>query len=221
MRILVVEDHPALGDGIVKALKQAGYAVDLAVDGEAANDCLRADLFDMLVLDLNLPKLDGLAVLKQLRGQGDNLPVVILTARNDVSDRIRGLDLGADDYLAKPFELEELEARVRALLRRQSKTKNTTLTCANLCFDTITRICTCDGVAIDLPPRELSVLEALLRKKGQVVDKDHLASQISNFDEAITPNAVELYISRLRKRVGTTGVGIKTVRGLGYLLDEQ
>jgi DNA-binding response OmpR family regulator len=221
MRILVVEDHPALGEGIVTALGQAGYAVDIATDGEQADDFLRADKYDMLVLDLNLPKMDGLEVLKLLRERSDPLPVLILTARNDVSDRIRGLDLGADDYLAKPFELGELEARVRALLRRQTSQKNTALQCGEIVFDTVGRTCRIKDSLIELPRRELCVLEALLLKKGQVVDKEALASHVANFDDALTPNAIELYVSRLRKRLDQADVMIKTVRGLGYLLDKR
>ncbi len=195
MRVLVVEDHAALADGIARSLQQAGYAVDVISDGEEADEILR-----------------------RLRHRGSESAVLILTARNDIDDRVRGLDLGADDYLAKPFELVELEARVRALMRRHAGTHNTRITCGRLTYDTVARRAMIDGQDIEIPRRELNILEILLLRLGHVLSKEQITDQLAGFEDDISANAVELYISRLRKRVETADVKIQTVRGLGYLL---
>lgn len=218
MRVLVVEDHAALADGIAGSLRQSGYAVDVIADGEEADDVLRTQEYGLVVLDLNLPKLDGLEILKRLRHRGAESAVLILTARGDIEDRVKGLDLGADDYLAKPFELVELEARVRALMRRNAGTHNTQLKCGKLSFDTVARRVTIDGADVDIPKRELNILEILLMRVGHVLSKEQIVDQLAGFEDDISANAVELYISRLRKRVEAADVKIQTVRGLGYLL---
>lgn len=221
MRILVVEDNAALADGISRALDKAGFAVDVSGDGEEADDILATQTFDLVVLDLNLPGRDGLDVLKRARARGCSAQVLILTARDRLEDRVAGLDLGADDYLTKPFELAELEARVRALLRRHGGHKKTVIELGNLSYDTVARRLSLNGNAVDLPRRELCLLELLVSRAGKVVSKEQIADSLVNFDEEISPNAVELYISRLRKRLQDGAVEIKTVRGLGYLMDKS
>ncbi|MDP2698439.1 response regulator transcription factor [Thalassospira sp.] len=218
MRVLVVEDHEALADGIARSLQHAGYAVDVIADGEEADDILRTQEYGLVVLDLNLPGMDGLEILKRLRDRQSECAVLILTARNNIDDRVRGLDLGADDYLAKPFELVELEARVRALMRRHAGTHNTTLRCGILSYDTVARRAMINDQDIDIPRRELAILETLLLRAGHVISKDQIADQLAGFDDDLSGNAVELYISRLRKRLEPAGIRIQTVRGLGYLL---
>ena len=218
MRVLVVEDHAALADGTARSLRKSGYAVDVIADGEEADDILRTQEYGLVVLDLNLPKLDGLEILRRLRHRGAESAVLSLIARGDIEDRVKGLDLGADDYLAKPFELVELEARVRALMRRNAGTHNTQIRCGQLVFDTVARRVMIHGDDIEIPRRELNILEILLLRLGHVLSKEQIADQLAGFEDDISANAVELYISRLRKRVEAAEVKIQTVRGLGYLL---
>lgn len=220
MRLLVVEDNAALADGISRALEKAGFAVDVLGDGSEANEVLRTQKFDLVVLDVNLPGMNGLQVLSEMRKRGATTQVLILTARDKLEDRVAGLDLGADDYLTKPFDLPELEARVRALLRRATDHKSPEIVLGSLVFDTVARRVFLEDKPLDLPKRELSLLEILLARAGQVVHKEHIADGLANFDDEITPNAIELYVSRLRKRLHKGGIVIKTVRGLGYLLEK-
>jgi len=220
MRILIVEDDEILSDSLIRAMAGAGYATDHAADGEHALAMLLDGHYDLAILDLNLPRLDGLAILKQVRVRKPALPVIILTARDSVEDRVRGLDLGADDYLAKPFSVAELEARVRALLRRGQGGGGATLACGSLTFDSIGRRAMLDGTAVELSARELSVLETLLFRQGKVVSKDQLIESLCAWGEEVTPNAIEVYMHRLRKKLEPGGVAIRTVRGLGYLLDK-
>lgn len=219
MRVLVVEDNVALADGICSALTQLGFAVDVLGNGLEADEVLRIQDYDAIVLDLNLPGCDGLEVLKNLRARRDNTQVLILTARDQVHDRVQGLDLGADDYLTKPFELVELEARIRALLRRTGE-KSPVVQIGNLQFDSVSKTAQIDGVSLDLPKREYNLLELFISKTGQVISKEQIADSLANFDDEITPNAVETYVSRLRKKIKPGGLNIKTVRGLGYLLEK-
>ncbi|MDV7340224.1 response regulator transcription factor [Terasakiella sp. A23] len=220
MRVLVVEDNIALADGIASALAQLDLAVDVLGDGVEADEVLRTQDYDVVVLDLNLPGCDGLEVLRNLRARQTNTQVLILTARDQIEDRVQGLDLGADDYLTKPFELIELEARIRALLRRVSGHKSPVVQVGKLQFNTVSRLAQVDGQVLDLPKREFCLLELFVAKIGQVISKEQIADGLANFDDEITPNAVELYISRLRKKLKETGLNIKTVRGLGYLLEK-
>lgn len=220
MRILVVEDNAALADGISSALTRMEMAVDVVGDGSEADDILRTQEFNLVVMDLNLPGYDGLEVLKRYRQNGGKAQVLILTARDGLSDRVKGLDLGADDYLTKPFDLVELEARVRALLRRQSGLKSPEIKVGELVFDSVARRASLAGVPMDLPRREFCLLELLISRAGQVVSKEQIADSLANFDQDISPNAVELYISRLRKRLSPADINIKTVRGLGYLMEK-
>jgi DNA-binding response OmpR family regulator len=218
MRILFVEDDRELADGILRALRQADYAVDWVADGEIADGVLKTESFDLIILDLTLPRLDGFEIIKRLRNRGSHVPVLILTARCDIENRVLGLDLGADDYLPKPFALSELEARLRALLRRSQGVGTTQILLGPLAFDSIGHRVTLDGNPLELPRRELCLLEILLRRAGKVVSKEQIADQLFSFDEDAGLNAVEIYICRLRKKL-EPAVSIRTVRGLGYLLD--
>jgi two-component system, OmpR family, response regulator len=220
MHILIVEDDEILSDSLIRAMAGAGYAADHVADGEHALSMLLDGHYDLAILDLNLPRLDGLGILKQVRLRKPALPVIILTARDSVDDRVRGLDLGADDYLAKPFSLAELEARVRALLRRGQGGGGTILACGNLTFDSVGRRATVNGAPVELSAREVSVLETLLFRQGKVVSKDQLIGSLCAWGEEVTPNAIEVYMHRLRKKLEPGGVAIRTVRGLGYLLDK-
>ena len=220
MRILVVEDNAALADGISSALTRMEMAVDVVGDGTEADNILRTQEFNLVVMDLNLPGYDGLEILKRYRQNGGKAQVLILTARDTLNDRVKGLDLGADDYLTKPFDLVELEARVRALLRRQSGLKSPEITIGELVFDSVARRVSLMDEPLDLPRREFCLLELLISRAGHVVSKEQIADSLANFDQDISPNAVELYISRLRKRLAAANINIKTVRGLGYLLEK-
>jgi len=220
MRILIVEDDEVLSDSLIRAMIAVGYAADHIADGERALVMLLDGCYDLAILDLNLPRMDGLMVLRQLRAAKRSLPVIILTARDSVNDRVNGLDLGADDYLTKPFSLAELEARVRALLRRGQGGGGTLLTCGNLVFDSVGRRVSVNGEPVELSARELAVLETLLFRQGKVVSKDHLIESLCAWGEEVTPNAIEVYMHRLRKKLEAGCVVIRTVRGLGYLMDK-
>jgi len=220
MRVLVVEDNAALADGISTALSQIGFAVDVLADGLEADEVLRTQSYDVIVLDLNLPGCDGLEVLKRLRMRKDETQILILTARDHIQDRVTGLDLGADDYLTKPFELVELEARVRALLRRTSGKKSPALEIGALRFNSVARTAHIGQLSLELPKREFCLLELFISRIGHVISKEQIADSLANFDDEITPNAVEIYISRLRKKLKSSGINIKTVRGLGYLMEK-
>ncbi len=218
MRILIAEDDAIIADGLTRSLRQAGYAVDWAPNGEEAESALMTVSYDLLILDLGLPKLPGLEVLKRLRARNSQLPVLILTALDGTGDRVKGLDLGADDYMAKPFELAELEARVRALTRRSAGT-SPTIQCGALSYDQIGRIAQIQGVQLDLSAREIGLLEVLLNRMGRLVSKDQLVDHLCGWGEEVSHNAIEVYVHRLRKKLETGGVKIATVRGLGYCLE--
>jgi len=220
MRILVVEDDEVLSDSLIRAMSAAGYATDHMADGERALAMLLDGAYDLAILDLNLPRMDGLMILRQVRAARMDMPVIILTARDSVEDRVLGLDLGADDYLTKPFSLAELEARVRALLRRGRGGGGATLTCGMLEFDSAGRRVALAGEPIELSARELAVLETLMFRLGKVVSKEQLIESLCAWSEEVTPNAIEVYVHRLRKKLEPGGVEIRTVRGLGYLMDK-
>lgn len=219
MRILVVEDNRTLAAGLVAVLRGDGFAVDAVHDGPSALAALTAEAFDLAVLDLNLPGLDGLDVLRELRAAGVQTGVLILTARGALDERARGLDLGADDYMTKPFEIAELEARVRVLLRRQSGRRGTSIAFERLSLDTASRSVSVDGQMLDFPARELGLLETLLRRQGKVVSKQAILESLASFEDDLSENAIEQYISRLRRRLAPYGIIIRTARGLGYYLD--
>lgn len=220
MRILIAEDDPVLADGLMRSLRHADYAVDCVSAGDQAEHVLLAQSYDLVILDLGLPRLDGFEVLRRLRHRGSKVPVLVLTARDALDDRVKGLDLGADDYLTKPFDLPELEARVRALIRRGQSGGGSTLVHGALKLDTAGRRATLNGAPLDLSARELGVLEVLLHRSGRVVNKEQLAEQLYGWDEEVGPNAIEVYVHRLRKKLEPAGVTIRTIRGLGYLLDK-
>ncbi|MCL2523123.1 MAG: response regulator transcription factor [Betaproteobacteria bacterium] len=218
MRILIAEDDAIIADGLSRSLRQGGYAVDWAANGVEAEAALLTTAYDLLILDLGLPRLPGLEVLKRLRSRGQKLPVLILTALDGTGDRVRGLDLGADDYMAKPFELAELEARVRALTRRSAGTLPT-IRCGPLTYDQIGRVAQIREQPLDLSAREIGLLEILLMRMDRLVSKDQLVDHLCGWGEEVSHNAIEVYVHRLRKKLEAGGVKIATVRGLGYCLE--
>ena len=220
MRILIVEDNEALADSISVALRKAGFAVDVLDNGDDAELVLSSQDFDAAILDLNLPGKDGLEVLKTVRARGRLTPVLILTARHGVEDRVTGLDLGADDYLCKPFELTELEARVRALLRRSQGKAAPVVAVGPLSLDSVGRRLYIDEEPVHLSRRELGVLEIMMIKAGKVVSKEQIAEHLFDFDEEVGLNAIEIYVHRVRKKIGHVAA-IRTIRGLGYLLEKN
>ena len=220
MRILVAEDDPNLAEGLLRSLRQSGYAVDCVTSGDEADAALEPNDFDLLILDIGLPKKSGLEVLKRLRARNSPLPVLILTARDTVGDRVTGLDAGADDYLAKPFELAELEARVRALTRRGMAGGSALISHGALTYDQIGRVARLNGEAIDFSAREVSLLEIFLQRAGRLVSKDQLVNHLCEWGEEVSANAIEVYVHRLRKKLEPGGVRIVTVRGLGYSLEK-
>ena len=220
MRILIVEDDPVLADGLTRSLRANDYAVDHAPDGMQADHVLATQSYDLVILDLGLPRIEGYEVLRRMRRRGSRVPVLVLTARDALEDRVRGLDLGADDYLTKPFDLPELEARVRALIRRGQAGGSSILTHGPLALDTAGRRATLRGAPLELSARELGVLEVLLMRSGRVVGKEQLTAQLYGWEEEVGNNAIEVYVHRLRRKLEPAGVIIRTVRGLGYLLEK-
>jgi two-component system OmpR family response regulator len=220
MRLLLVEDDLPLAEALMSLLVSSGYAVDCVHDGEAAKALVAAEQFDLMILDLNLPHLDGLSVLRAMRASGNRAAVMILTARGTAEDRVRGLDLGADDYMAKPFDIREFEARVRSLLRRQAGLRSATVSLGALTLDLTTRQFAALGQIIDLPPRERALLELLVTRAGKVVAKEAIVQSLTSLDDMLSDNAIEQYISRLRRRLAPLGLTLRTVRGIGYLLEK-
>ena len=218
MRLLLVEDDKLLGDGIRAGLKQSGYAVDWVQDGEAADFALRTGEYEIIVLDLGLPKRSGLDVLKQLRAKGSQIPVMILTARDTVDDKVRGLDMGADDYLIKPFDLDELSARLRALTRRQTGRTTPVLRHGNIEVDPVSHTVKQNDVVVDISPREFNLLQTLLESAGRVVSRARLEESLYAWNEEVESNAIEVHIHHLRKKLGNEL--IRTIRGVGYIVDK-
>ncbi len=221
MRILLVEDDAVLGDGLSLSLNDWGFDVTLAVTGNYASSALSTQPYDLVILDLGLPDMDGRELLRQLRARKSAIPVLILTARDGLNDRVSGLELGADDYMTKPFELRELEARVKALLRRSHGGFNHDIRFGRLVLDPLTQQLTVDDKPMLLPPREYGVMEALLLQAGRVVSKDSIAQRLASHSDDLADNAIEVYVHRLRKRLEPLGIRIRTVRGLGYLLEQD
>ena len=217
MKILLVEDDRALRESLLQILQHGGYDVESVVDGRTADERLSAGAYDLVVLDLGLPELDGVEVLRRLRGRRDPTAVLVLTARDEVGDRVRGLDAGADDYLTKPFAVPEFEARVRALMRRGGIAP--LLEFGPLRFDVESRRAQVGSTALDVTPREAVLLEALMRKPGQVVIKSRLAQRFSDWSESVGGNAIEVCVHRLRRKLEPCGVRIRTIHGLGYLIE--
>jgi two-component system response regulator TctD len=220
-RILLVEDDPALLRGLVSTLRADGYAVDTASDGAAAVSLGAAEPYAVIVLDVGLPDFSGFDVLKKLREKGCRMPILMLTARDTVQDRVMGLDLGADDYMLKPFEPSELEARIRALMRRSHGDPSPVLTIGNLVINRSLGTATVNGRQLELRRREWAVLERLVARAGKLVSKERLTDEVFGFDEPVAPNAIEVYVARLRKKLEPDGPVIRTLRGLGYMLDNS
>jgi two-component system OmpR family response regulator len=220
MRILLVEDDPMLADTVARALRQSAHAVESASRGDQADELLQKGDYDLVLLDANLPGIDGFEVLRRLRRRKSAVPVLMLTVRDEPQDRVAGLDLGADDYLTKPFHLSELEARVRALIRRAHASGSPELVHGPLRLDAAGRRLYCDGRPLEVSARELAVIELLLLREGRVVTKQSIADRLYGWDEASTSNAVDVFVHRLRKKLQPTGVDIRTVRGMGYLIEK-
>jgi len=218
MRLLLVEDDALLGDGIQAGLKMAGFAVDWVRDGVAADLALKAERYALCVLDLGLPRRDGLTVLKRMRAQGDNTPVLVLTARDTREDKVAGLDAGADDYLTKPFDLDELLARLRALMRRASGASNNQLSQGGVVLDPVARRATLDGKPVNLSGREYALLHDLLSHRNAIRSRSELEQSLYAWGEEVESNTVEVYIHHLRKKFGTAF--IRTQRGIGYTVGD-
>jgi two-component system OmpR family response regulator len=218
MRILIAEDDPVLADGLSRSLRGAGYAVDVVAAGDAADAALAVQSFDLLILDIGLPRVSGLEVLKRLRSRGAAMPVLILTAADSVEQRVKGLDLGADDYMAKPFALSELEARVRALTRRAAGGSQNVLRHGALTLDLSGRVASLNGAPLELSARELGLLEILMQRAGRLISKEQLVDRLCEWGEEVSNNAIEVYVHRLRKKLEPADIRIATVRGLGYCL---
>ena len=219
MRILLAEDDAMLADAISRALSQSAHAVDVARDGTQADAALAADAYDLAILDVGLPGFDGFEVLRRLRNRRSRVPVLILSVRDSVEDRVTGLDLGADDYLTKPFHLFELEARVRALIRRAHEMPSPEIVHGRVRLDMAGRRLYCDGQPVELTSREFATAEMLLMRVGRVVTKQQLVDQLYGWEEGLSSNAVEVLVHRLRKKLEPTGIDIRTIRGMGYLVD--
>jgi DNA-binding response OmpR family regulator len=219
MHVLLVEDDAVLADGIARNLTNHGIVVDVVSNGIEADEILKRQAIAAVVLDIGLPGIDGFEVVRRLRARGSMTPVLLLTARDAVEDRVFGLELGADDYLVKPFATPELVARVRAMLRR-SNPANATLQIGGLTLDSVARRATVHGRVIDLSAREWGILEYLVQHRGRVVSKQQIIDAILPWGEELTLNAVEVYVSRIRIKVGDAGLGLRTIRGFGYMLDK-
>lgn len=219
MRVLLIEDHAELVQTLTQSFGALGIAIESCADGVAADAALREHAYDVVVLDLALPRLPGLDVLRRLRQRGDAVPVLVLTASGDTHDRVHGLNAGADDYLPKPFDLAELEARIRALHRRSVGALHSLLRVGRLELDTVSRRFTIDARHLDLPPREHDLLEALMVHQGCPVSKHVLAKRLCSSEAVLSHEALEIYVHRLRRRLGGSGAAIQTLRGLGYVLE--
>ncbi|MDR3492953.1 MAG: response regulator [Gammaproteobacteria bacterium] len=219
MRVLLVEDDELLGDGLRTGLVQYGYAVDWLKDGISADQALKTDSFELVVLDLGLPKMSGIQVLQNLRARGLTMPVLILTARESVEDRVKGLDSGADDYLTKPFDLDELCARLRALQRRFSARAEPLLTHEGICLDPASHTVTLNDESINVSRREFALLQKLLENAGRVLSREHLTQSLYGWGEDVDSNALEVHIHNLRKKFGQNF--IRTIRGIGYMIDKN
>lgn len=220
MRILLAEDDLPLAEALTALLTGAGYAVDCVHDGLSAEDLAASENFDLVILDLNLPGLDGLGVLRSIRSRRNQAAVLILTARGASEDRVKGLDLGADDYVTKPFDVKEFEARVRSLLRRQAGLRAATIDLGPVTFDLVARQFRVGGEVLDLPARELALLELLFTRAGRVVTREAIVQSLTSLDDELSGNAIEQYISRLRRRLAPLGLNLRTARGLGYFIEK-
>jgi two-component system response regulator QseB len=219
MRVLLVEDDRMIARGLDRALRQDGYAVDGVTDGRSAAGALRSSRFDLVLLDLGLPERDGLDVLRELRGRGDSTPVIIITARDDVQNRIAGLDSGADDYIVKPFDLDEVAARMRSVLRRTAGRADPCLRHRGISLDPVTHTVERDGEPVVLSAHEFAVLEALMQRPGSVLSRAQIEDRLYGWGESIGSNAVEVYVHGLRRKLGSDV--IRTLRGVGYFVPKE
>jgi two-component system response regulator TctD len=220
MRFFVVEDDPDLGDAIVRRLRREGYGVDWERNGKAADEILSYQSYDAIILDIGLPDLDGFGILRSLRNRRDRTPVMMLTARSEVEDRVSALDVGADDYLGKPFDFREFDARCRALLRRSQGLASSVTTIGHLEIDRTAKTVRVGGTPVVLPNREFRLLEVLVGNLDRVLSKEQIADQLFDFDNDASSNAIELYVGRLRKKLGDALV-IRTLRGFGYVAESN
>lgn len=220
MRVILVEDNHSLARGIENALRDMGHAVDVLEDGIDGETFLAMHGADVAIIDVNLPRLSGLEIVRRLRARGDDTPVLMLTARGKTSQRVEGLDAGADDYLVKPFDMDELVARLRALSRRRPQVSQRLETIGALVLDRDRRCVMLGERMLDLPRRELALFEYFVDHRGRLLDKDSIANALYGTGSGVDGNAVELLISRLRRKLDGAGLGIRTARGLGYMLDE-
>lgn len=220
MRILLAEDDAVLRDGLTRSLTHLSYAVDSVDSGSDADHALSTQDYDLLILDLGLPKMNGLEVLRRLRARNKKIPVLIVTAKDAIEDRVAGLDLGADDYMTKPFDLPEFEARVRALLRRGQGIHSNQLRIGTLMLDLGGRRAYLDDKTVEFSARELGVLEILMMRAGNVVSKEQLAEKLCGWEDEIGQNAIEVYVHRIRRKLEQANIQIRTIRGLGYLLEK-
>jgi two-component system response regulator QseB len=218
MRLLLVEDDELLGDAVKMGLTQSGYIVDWLKDGEAARGALKTESFELVILDLGLPKLSGIALLQAIRQDGNTTPVIILTARESIESRIKGLDSGADDYIIKPFDLNELNARIRALVRRSQGRADTVMQYKNITLDPAAHSVTVDEVPINVPRREFALLQKLLENTGHVLSREQLMQSMYGWDEDVDSNALEVHIHNLRKKLNANF--IRTIRGVGYMAEK-
>ncbi|WP_128002499.1 response regulator [Piscinibacter defluvii] len=219
MRILLIEDDTMIGKAVHRGLAQAGFTVDWVTDGRSAELALANGVYDLAILDLGLPKKDGMAILTSLRGLGNSMPVLIASARDTVRDRIAGLEAGADDYVLKPFDLDELVARVRALLRRHAGSGSPILKCGALALDPVRKVVLRDGEAVELSAKEFAVLEALMQRPGAVLSRQQLEESVYGWGEEVGSNAIEVHLHHLRKKLGSGA--IRNVRGVGYRVSED
>jgi two-component system OmpR family response regulator len=220
VRILIGEDDAAVAEALQYSLTQSGYAVDRVSHGPAVLEALKDNVFGLLILDLGLPMLDGLEVLRRWRRRNHRLPVLILSGREKADEKVLGLDLGADDYLVKPFSVNELQARVRALLRRnQEHAAQPVISCARLKFDTVTRTPSVNGRVLPLSPHEIGVLEVLIHRFDRVVSKDQIMERLYSYDKDVGYNAIEVYVHRLRRKLEGSGLAVRTLYGRGYVLE--
>ncbi len=221
MKVLIAEDDPLLADGLARALDAAGHTSEVAAAGEDADRLARASPHDLVVLDVGLPGIDGFEVLRRLRARGEATRVMMLTARDAVEDRVHGLDLGADDYLTKPFSLDEFEARVRALLRRPDVPPSHVIEIGPMHVDLAARRLRIRGIPVDLTTREWALLRMFLQHPGRVLSKDEIIEELCSQNEQVAPNTIEVYVSRLRAKIEPAGVRVRTVRGFGYLWNNR
>ncbi|MCL4798791.1 MAG: response regulator transcription factor [Burkholderiales bacterium] len=220
MRILIAEDDPGLAEGIAAYLRPLGHAVEVARHGTDADAMLSGEQYELALIDIGLPRMDGFEVVRRMRARGQTTPAIVITARDALDDRVHGLDLGADDYLVKPFELAELAARIRAVVRRGQTARSARLVHGPLVLDTESHRATLAGEPLDLTAREWAVLEVLLKRVEKVVSKEHILQAISTWEDDLTPNAIEVYVSRLRAKLEPARIRIRTIRGFGYRLEE-